>query len=98
MTVEEFDAVIAAHPNLQDRVRTAARAVLVDGMTITAAAESVQFTKQRLAKALDRLDPLRLPPGWRQRWVALPLADMHKVMEMERAARRRLQGHPDEDE
>lgn len=95
MTPAEFLAVVAAHPGLQQRVRDAAQAVLVDGVSITAAAKRAEFTKQRLAKALDRLDPLRLPPGWVRRWVALPEKEMNLVEAMERAARRRLQGGDD---
>lgn len=90
MAPAEFESVVRAHPGLQTRVIAAARAVLVDGKSITAAAEGVDFTKQRLAKALVRLNPATLPDGWMRRWVALPVDDMDRVIEMERTAREKL--------
>ncbi len=92
MTPAEFESVVRAHPGLQAKVIAAARAVLVDGKSITAAAEPQGFSKQRLAKALDRLNPATLPEGWVRRWVALPLDSMDRVIDMERAAREQLRG------
>jgi hypothetical protein len=92
MTTEEFSAVAATCPAWSANLLSAARLVLVDGQSITLAAERHGFTKQRLAKALQKLDPTRLSPGWVRRWVELPAADMKQVLELERRARALLQG------
>lgn len=95
MTAEQFDAVLAAANRMRPDLANACRAVLVDGHNITATAQRNRYTKQALAKALERLDPLRVPEGWERRWVMLPHDDMTTVIAMENAARRRLQGQED---
>lgn len=94
---DEFDALVAAHPKMQAPVIAACRAVLIDGMTITAAANELGYTKQRLKTALDTLNPGRKPEGWVRRWVVLPASQMRQVMQMERAARRELQADAEAD-
>jgi len=64
----------------------AARAVLVDGERIEAAAQKHGLTRQWLYQVISDIHPVRLPEGWIRRSVSLPPELMDQVLEMERRA------------
>lgn len=86
LSAEQFDAAVLRHPRLTSAVAAAARAVLVEGKTLEAAAAD-QFSRQRLHKIVRKLYREAVPAGWECGFVALPPELMEQVRAWEAHAR-----------
>lgn len=88
MTHDEFDRY-ASRTRMKERAIGIARAVLVDGDTIAAAARSAGVSHQTAREAVARIrHEAGYPYDWQTRTVTLPPGDMETVRELEERALR----------
>lgn len=86
MTAAAFDRALAAHPRTMAHTAAAARAVLVDGLSLAEAGERHGVKRQRLHQVLTMLHPPLIPPDWSRRLVSLPPELMARVITLEAEA------------
>ena len=87
MSAAEFDQALTLHPRIQASTAEAARAVLVEGLTCSAAGKKHGVTRQRVHAAVSTLHQDDTPQGWERRIVTLPPELMQQVLQMEHQAR-----------
>jgi transposase-like protein len=89
LNLKQLNAALELHPKLSENGKTAARMVLVDGVSQVEVAEKLGVFRQQVSNWVKDVykSHLDCPKGWQVDVVVLPPDLMSEVKEIERQAR-----------